>query len=207
MIKNFQIHIILSLLCFVTITAQTARAECECPQGSVSQSILNAEIIFSGGIVSASISEDSTQVIDFVVQVDEAVRGIPEKQYRLTTALPDSCGVSVRIGFHDLYVLGPDQTIVSSCAGSGRAVYFKYPRLTTAIKLVDLPISDANGAAKLLRKEFCCGRDRASVEKFFELVERFDPTGNMSTGFPDRIEYRGIAVFFKKGIYESVETL
>ena len=100
-----------------------------------------------------------------------------------------------------------DETSVSRCAGSGRATYMKFPLLATAIALVDLPVSDARGTQRLLSEQIYSSYDRATVDEFFELVERIDPTGNTATGTDDRIEYRGIAVYFKDGRYEKVEAL
>lgn len=187
--------------------AQPASAECECPPNSIEQAILEADRIFRGEVVSASVADDDSQTIEFVVEVGDAIRGNPEKQYRLTTPMPGSCGVSVRLGFHDMYVLGPNETTVSSCKGSGRAAYMKHPLLATAIALVDLPVSEARGAQRLLSEQFYSSYDRATVDEFFKLVERIDSTGNTATGTDDRIEYRGIAVHFKDEKYEKVEAL
>ena len=184
-----------------------AFADCQCPPDSVEQAIRNADRIFQAEVISAYISEDDSQTIEIIVTVDDAIRGNTEKQYQLTTALPGSCGVSVRLGFHDMYVLGPDETSVSSCTGSGRTTNMKYPLLATAIALVDLPLSDTSGAQRLLSKQFYSSYDRATVDKFFELVEKIDPTGNRSTGIADRIEYRGIVVYFTDGKYEKVGVL
>lgn len=202
-----QVLLKLALFGLVFIAPQITRAECECQTGSVEDAIRNADRIFRAELISAHISEDNSQAISFVVKVDDVIRGNTEKQYQLTTGLPDSCGVSVRLGFHDMYVLGPDETSVSSCAGSGRAVYTKYPILATAIALVDLPVSDIRGAQQLLNKQFHIRYDRATVDEFFELVERIDPTGNKVTGMANRIEYRGIAVYFKDDKYERVGEL
>jgi len=79
--------------------------------------------------------------------------------------------------------------------------------MAIAIALVDLPLSDATGAQRLLSKQFYSSFDRATVDKFFELVEKIDPIGNGSTGMADRIEYRGIAVYFINGKYEKVGVL
>ncbi|MDH3611969.1 MAG: hypothetical protein OES10_01725 [Gammaproteobacteria bacterium] len=202
-------HVVLKLALFglVVIAPQITRAECECQPGSVEEAIRNADRIFRAEVISARISEDDSEIIDLVVKVDDAIRGNTEKRYQLTTAMPDSCGVSVLLGFHDMYVLAPGETSVSSCTGSGRATYMKYPLLATAIALVDLPVSDVRGAQQLLSKKFYSSYDRATVDEFFELVERIDSTGNMSTGMADRIEYRGIAVYFKDGKYEKVGAL
>lgn len=202
-------HVVLSLAFFgfAILAAQVTRAECECPPGSVEQAIRDADRIFRAGVISARISEDDSRTIEFVVTVDDVIRGNPETQYRLTTEYPDSCGVSVRLGFHDMYVLGPDETSVSSCTGSGRATYMKYPLLATAIALVDLPVSDVRGAQQLLGKQFYSSYDRKTVDEFFALVERIDPTGNEAIGMADRIGYRGIAVYFNEGKFEKVGVL
>jgi hypothetical protein len=202
-------HIVhsLALFGFAVLAAQITRAECECPPESVEQAIRNADRIFQAEVISAQISEDDLQTIEFVVQVDDEIRGNTDKQYQLTTTLPGSCGVSVRLGFHDMYVLGPDETNVSSCTGSGRATYMKFPLLATAIALVDLPVSDARGAQRLLSEHFYSSYDRATIDEFFKLVERIDSPGNTATGNDDRIGYRGIAVHFKDGKYEKVEAL
>lgn len=197
----------LALFGFAVLAAQITRAECECLPESVEQAIRNADQIFQAEVISAHISEDDSQTIEFVVDVDDVIRGNTETQYQLNTALPDSCGVAVRLGFHDMYVLGPDETSVSRCTGSGRATYMKFPLLATAIALVDLPASDARGAQRLLSEQFYSSFDRATVDEFFKLVERIDSTGNTATGTDDRIEYRGIAVHFKDGKYEKVEAL
>lgn len=202
-----QFHLLLSSAVFASaIAGQSARADCECPPNSVEQAILDADRIFRAEVVSAEIAEDS-QTIEFVVEVGDTIRGSPEKHYRLITALPDSCGVPVRLGFHDMYVLGPNETRVSSCTGSGRAAFWKYPLLGTAIALVDLPVADSRGAQRLLSEQFHSGYDRATVDEFFELVERIDPTGHTATGTGDRIEYRGTAVHFNDGKVKSVELL
>ena len=107
----------------------------------------------------------------------------------------------------DMFVLGPDQPKVSSCNGSGRGPYMEYPLLATAIKLVDMPLSDARGTQRLLSKEFYSRFERALMDEFFDLVEKIDPTGVKTTRSADRIEYRGIVVFFSDGKYESVQTL
>ena len=202
-------HVFLSLVLFgfAVLAAQITRAECECPPESVEQAIRNADRVFQAEVISARISEDDSQAIEFVVEVDDVIRGNTDRQYQLTTAFPGSCGVSVRLGFHDMYVLGPDETSVSRCAGSGRATYMKFPLLATAIALVDLPVSDARGTQRLLSEQIYSSYDRATVDEFFELVERIDPTGNTATGTDDRIEYRGIAVYFKDGRFEKVEVL
>lgn len=204
---TFRGFISLSLFGIAVLSAQLVRADCECPPDSVEQAIVKADRIFRGEVVWASISEDGAHSIEFVVKVDEAIRGIAKAQYRLTTALPDSCGVSVRLGFHDIYILGHDETTVSRCKGSGRDAYMKHPLLETAIALVDLLLSDARGAQRLLSEKFYSSYDRTTVDEFFELVERIDPTGNTASGTDDRIEYRGIAVLFTDGKYEKVETL
>jgi len=208
-VNTLKRHVFLSFaLCGLAIvSAQFAWADCECQPGSVEQSIRMADRIFRGEVVSASIASDDSQTIEFVVKVDDAIRGNTERRYQLTTALPDSCGVSVRLGFHDMYALGPDETSVSSCTGSGRSSYMKFPLLATAIALVDLPVSDTRGAQRLLSEQFYSSYDRATVDEFFELVDRIDPTGNTATSTDDRIEYRGIAVLFTDGKYEKVETL
>lgn len=184
-----------------------ALAECECPPGSVEQSILEAEQIFRGEIVSANLAEDGSNTIEFVVVVNEAIRGNPDRQYRLITAMPESCGISVRLGFGDMFVLGPDKPKVSNCNGSGRAPYMEYPLLATAIKLVDMPVSDARGTQRLLSEEFYGRFERALMDEFFDLVEKIDPTGIKTIRSADRIEYRGIVVLFTVGKYESVQTL
>ena len=203
-LRAFISHVLLG---FAVFAAQFARADCECPPESVERAILKADRIFRGEVVSASISGDDSQTIEFVVKVDKAIRGNQEKEYRLTTRLPDSCGVSARLGFHDMYVLGPNETSVSNCTGSGRATYKTYPLLAVAIALVDLPLSDTSGAQRLLSKQFYSSYDRATVDQFFELVEKIDPIGNRSTAMSDRIEYRGIVVYFTGGKYEKVGVL
>ena len=202
-------HVLLKVALFglAVIAPHITRAECECQTGSVEEAIQNADRIFRAEVISAHISEGNSQTIDFVVKVGDAIRGNTEERYQLTTALPDSCGVSVLLGFHDMYVLAPDETSVSSCTGSGRATYMKYPLLATAIALVDLPVSDVRGAQQLLGKQFYSSYDRKTVDEFFALVERIDPNGNGSTGMADRIEYRGIAVYFKDGKYKKVGVL
>lgn len=197
----------LALFGFAAIAAELAHSECECSPNSVEQAIRNADRIFRGEVVSASIATDDSQTIEFVVEIDEAIRGNTDDYYNLTTTLPDSCGVSVRLGFHDMYVLGPGETSVSSCTGSGRAAYMKYPLLATAIALVDLPVSDVRDAQLLLGQQLHSSYDRATVDEFFALVERIDPTGNKANGMADRIEYRGIVVYFKDGTVEKVGVL
>ena len=108
-----------ALFGFAVFSAQFARADCECPPGGVEQAIRKADRIFRGEVVSASIVAEDSKTIEFVVKVDDAIRGYAERQYRLTTQLPNSCGVSVRLGFHEMYVLGPGETSVSSCTGTG----------------------------------------------------------------------------------------
>ncbi|MGB5166227.1 MAG: hypothetical protein WBN61_13280 [Woeseiaceae bacterium] len=198
---------ILALFWLVVFGAQLALAECECPPESVEKAIRKADRIFRAEVISAQISEEDPQTIEFVVQVDEGIRGHTTPQYQLTTSLPGSCGVSIRLGFHDVYVLGPGETNVSSCKGSGRAVYMTNPSLAVAIALVDLPVSDSRGAQRLLSKHFYQSYNRATVDEFFILVEKIDSTGNTAIGYKDRIEYRGIAVHFKDGTYEKVEEL
>ena len=83
----------------------------------------------------------------------------------------------------------------------------KYPLLATAIALVDLPVSDVSSAVRLLGKQFYSSYDRATVDEFFKIVAQIDPTGINSTGTVDRIEYRGIVVYFKDGKYEKVGAL
>jgi hypothetical protein len=184
-----------------------ALAECECPPDSVERSILEADQIFRGEIVLARISDDASHTIEFVVKVGDTIRGNPGKQYRLTTPAPGLCGVSVRLGFTDMFVLGPDKSEVSICNGSGRAPYMEYPLLDIAIKLVDMPVSDARGTQRLLTEEFYGEFERALLDDFFDLVEKIDPTGIKSVRSADRIEYRGIVVLFSDGVYESVQTL
>ena len=208
-VSTLKRHVFLSsaLFGFAVFSAQLAWADCECLRGSVEQAIRKADRTFHGEVVSASIAAYDYQTIEFVVKVDGAIRGNTDRQYRLTTQLPDSCGVLVRLGFHDMYVLGPDETSVSSCTGSGRATNMKFPLLATAIALVDLPVSDTSGAQRLLSEQFYSSYDRATVNAFFELVEKIDPTGNTATGTNDRIDYRGIAVHFKDSKYEKVGVL
>ena len=202
-----RVFISVALFGIAISASDLAFADCQCPPDSVEQAIRKADRIFQGEVVSASIAGDDSQTIEFVVKVDEAIRGNPEKEYRLTTRLPESCGVSVRLGFRDMYVLGPGETSVSNCTGSGRATYKTYPLLAIAIALVDLPLSDANGAQRLLSKQFHSSYDRATVDNFFELVDKIDSAGNRSTGMADRIEYRGIVVYFTDGQYEKVGVL
>ncbi len=200
-------YFIFALLGFALLTEAYARAECECPTNSVEEAVRKADRIFQGEVVSAALGEDDSQTIEFVVEVDETIRGTTDKQYSLTTAMPDSCGVGVRLGFRDMFVLGPGEGHVSACTGSGRAPYMKYPLLATAIALVDLPISDVRSAVQLLSKRFYSSYDRATVDEFFELAARIDPTGNTATALDDRIEYRGIVVYFKDGKYDKVGAL
>ena len=199
-------------LCFVillygVVAFRPAWAECECPPDSVSQSILQAEQVFRGVIVSAEVVGDGSQMIEFTVVVDETIRGNPEAQYRLTTAMPDSCGVTIRLGFRDLFLLGSDDSRVTRCDGSGRMTSNEYPFLSLAIKLVDLPVSDARSARQLLTEELYSSFERPKMDEFFDLVEKIDPTGIKTTRAVDKIEYRGIAVLFTDGKYESVQIL
>lgn len=186
---------------------EDSRADCECPTNSVEQAIRNAHTIFRGEVVSASLATDDSQNINFVVAVDDAIRGSAKDRYSLTTALPDSCGVPIRLGFHDLYVLEPGKSSVSSCTGSGRVTYMKYPLLATAIALVDLPVFDSGGAQRLLSKQIHSGYDRATVDEFFKLVAQIDPRGSEVKRMTDRIEYREIVVHFEDGKFVRVELL
>ena len=195
----------LAVLVCVFLGVSATWAECECPPNSVEQGVLNADRIFRARVVSAELAELDFQTIEFVVRVDDTLRGNTGDQYRLTTALPKSCGVSVRLGFSDLYGLGPGETRVSQCTGSGRDTYMKYPRLAAAIALVDLPVSNSQDAERLFADRSFSSNERAAIDEFFELVERIDPTGNTATSTPDRIEYRGIVVHFKDGKYEKVD--
>lgn len=201
---DFQRYITLALFGLAFLAPIQARAECECPADSVVEGIRKADRIFHGKVVSATMREDDSQTIEFVVAVHEVIRGTTDKQYNLTTALPNSCGVAVRLGFHDLFVLQPGELRVSSCTGSGRAPGMKYPLLAAAIALVDLPVSDVSTAVQLLNKQFYSSFDRATVDEFFKLVEMIDPMGSDVTGMADRVEYRGIVVYFKDGRYERV---
>ena len=106
-----------------------------------------------------------------------------------------------------MYILGPDESSVSSCNGSGRANHMKYPLLVTAIALIEMPVSDVRGAVKLLSRQFYSSYDRATIDEFFELAARIDPTGSKATGMEDQIDYRGITVHFKDGKYDRVEAL
>lgn len=203
---------LLAIVATVVLTPRTASAECECLSNSVEQAVLDADRVFRGQIVSAVINDGTandgdSRTIEFVVDVGDVIRGNPAKRYRLSTAMPDSCGVAVRLGFNETFVLGPGETTVSSCTGSGRAAYHRQPFLTTAIALVDLPVSDAREAQRLLSAQFRSSYDRSDVDDFFGLVERIDPTGNTATGSEDRIEYRGVVVLFTDGKYEKVEML
>lgn len=197
----------IALFALTIYIAKSARAECECLSNSVAQAIRYADTIFLGEVVAAAIDEDDSKTIEFVVKVGDAIRGKTDDYYNLSTSLPDSCGVSVLLGFHDIYVLGSDETIVSSCTGSGRVASRKYPLMAAAIALVDLPISDVSGALQLLSQKIHSGYPRAMVEEFFELVEKIDPSGNTVTRKADRIEFRGIVVHFKDGEYERVGVL
>ncbi len=195
------------MVLFVFSGIGPALAQCECPPNSVEQSILEAEQIFRGEIVSAKVAEDGSDTIEFVVKVDEAIRGNPDKHYRLYTGMPGSCGIPVQLGFNDMFVLGSDKLKVSNCNGSGRTPYMEYPLLATAIKLVDTPVSDARGTQRLLNEAFYGNSERALIDEFFGLVEQIDPLGIKAIRFADRIEYRGIVVLFTDGKYESVQIL
>lgn len=193
------------LIGLAVLWAPVGYAECECPTDSVVQAVLNADRIFGGEVVSAAVSENDTKTIEFVVEVERAIRGSLDSEYRLNTQVPGGCGVSVRLGFHDMYILGPGDSTVSSCTGSGRAVSMRYGLLSAAITLVDLPESDASGAQQLLSKQFYSSYRRDTVDEFFDLVDKIDPSGNTSTRLADRIEYRGVVVHFADGKFSRVE--
>ena len=193
------------LIGFAVFWVPPGYAECECPPDSLVQAISNADRVFQGRIVSAQLSEDDTDTIEFVVEVVDPVRGSLDTEYRLTTQRPGSCGVSVRLGFHDMFVLSPVSSAVSRCGGSGRAANMARPLLALAIELVDLPELDARGAQALLRKGLYSNFSREILDEFFDLVEKIDPRGDVPTRLDDRIEYRGIILFFVDGKYERVE--
>ncbi len=191
------------LIAVLLLGAVPALADCECPAGSLEQAIRKAETIIRGEIVSARLL--GATVIEFDVQVNDAVRGNPESEYRLTTPMPGACGVAVRLGFNDLFVLDDAKHSVSTCNGSGRANSKKYVFLSTAIRLVDLPVSDARGAERLISQRFNPGFGRAEIDAFFEFVEKIDPLSSSALHSDSKIEYRGIALRFVDGRFDNVE--
>lgn len=199
--------ILLIFVGFAVMISTYAHAECVCPTNSVANSVRKADRIFSGRVVSAIYEPTKSDSIEFVVEVDETIRGTIEREYRLTTPLPGACGVSVRLGFRDMFILGPDGQSVSSCTGSGRKTYMEYPLLREAIGLVDYSDSDVGKALELLNKRFYSSFDRASIDEFFELVKRIDPSGYSVTSWADQIQYRGIVVYFKDDKFEKVGAL
>lgn len=186
-------------------SAPVAYADCECPPDSLVKAIADADRIFRGRVVSAKLSEDDTNTIEFVVEVAAAIRGSLDPDYRLTTEVPSLCGVSVRIGFSDVFVLSPGSSDVSRCRGSGRATHMQSPLLVAAIELVDLPELDARGAQELLSKRLYSDFSREIMDDFFDLVEKLDPGGDVPTRLDDRIEYRGVILHFVDQKYERVE--
>ncbi len=182
-------------------------AECACPPHSVEENVRQADRIFRGQVVSANYQPTKSEFIEFVVQVDETIRGAPEKEFRLTTAMPQSCGVPVRLGFHDMFILRPDDQHVSSCSGSGRDKYHRFPFLREAIALVDYSVSEVRESVQLLNQRFHASFDRVTVEEFFELVTRIDPSGYAVTSYDDQIQYRNVVVYFKDGKFEKAGAL
>jgi len=182
-------------------------AECDCPPGSVEQSIRQADQIFSASVVSANYEPNESEIIEFVVRVDETIRGTPGEEYRLTTTMPGSCGIPVRLGFHDNFILQPGKLHVTSCSGSGRNKKHRLPFLKEAILLVDYSASEVTESVQLINGTFVSGTDKEPVADFFELVSRIDPAGYTVTSMADRIQYRGIVVYFKDGDFEKAGAL
>ena len=198
------VHSVL-LLAIAFLFAPAAYAECECPPDSQVEAILNADRIFRGRVVSAQLSENDPNTIEFVVAVTGAIRGSPEPEYQLTTEIPGRCGVTVRIDFHDVFVLSPGRSDVSRCRGSGRATHRENPLLVAAIELVDLPGGDAQSVKELLSKRLYADFSRERMDDFFDLVEKLDRVGEVPIRLDDRIEYRGVILHFVDDKYDRLE--
>ena len=198
-------HFRLVFLVFSTalLVSSPSAADCVCPPNSVEDSVLTADRVFEGRVVSANMRSIKSKSIEFVVAVDETIRGTPEEEHRLLTLMPAECGVPVRLGFRDMYILQPGNQHVSNCSGSGRERYEDFPMLDIAIALVDNADSDVDKVLHLLNKRFYSSYERSTVETFFELVMRIDPLGYPITRWPDRIEYRGIVVYFENGKFRN----
>ena len=200
-------NILLIFVGFAVIISTYSYAECVCPINSIEESVRKADRIFQGRVVSAIYEPTKSDSIEFAVKVDEIIRGNLESEYRLTTSLPSTCGVSVKLAVRAMFILGPDGQSVSTCTGSGWKAYMTYPLLRGAIGLVDYTDSDVEKALGLLNKSFYSGHDRATIDEFFELVKRIDPSGYPVTSSADQIRYRGIVVYFKDDKFEKVGAL
>ncbi len=196
--------IVFTIVLAATLAANSTFAECNCPPGSADQAIRDADRVFHARVVSAGLSNDVPPRIEFTVAVSRSIRGNNDDQYRLTTALPDACGINIRLGFSDVYVLRSDDTHVSPCTANGRSYSMQHPFMSTAIALVDLPIADIQGAQKLLRDALPKGYDRRYVDQFFFFAERIDPTQNKVIILEGYTEYRGVKVHIVDGKLDQI---
>jgi len=202
-----RLYLVLVVAGSAILTPMRVYADCDCPPGSVEQSIRQADQIFRASVVSANYEPNESEIIEFVVRVEETIRGTAGEEYRLTTTLPDSCGIPVRLGFHDNFILQPGNLHVTSCSGSGRDRNHRFPFLQQAVLLVDYPASEVRESVQLLNGTFPSGTDRETVVDFFEFVSRIDPAGHTVSSTADQIQYRGIVVHFRDGKFEKAGAL
>lgn len=156
--------------------AGEARA-CACADDSIEDSVRTADRIFEGRVLSAHVSDSKPEVIRFVVEVREGLRGEAGERVSLETTLPEHCGIEIRPGFHDLYVLHTGESTVDSCSGSGRVASERVPLLSFAVALTSYGEGQSGRAIAFLRRAFYVDYPRDELDRFFALVERIDPAG------------------------------
>lgn len=188
-------------------TSQSVYAECECTTASIVDSVRQADRVFYGVVRAARIVDEKGGQIEFVVSVETPIRGTVDDDITLYSPLPASCGIPIRLGFYNLFVLSAGSQLVRPCSGSDRNTYRELPLLQLAVTLVEKAETEPSEVLRSLGKQLYSGYDRKEIEEFFELVERIDTSGHSASYRTDRIVYRGIAIVFKDGNYDRVERI
>ncbi len=179
---------------------------CTCDRDELLANIRSAETIYYGSIQEASMESGQSHTIQLTLEIRDPIRGDKSGPVKVSTTLPQACGVSATLGMHSLYVVSNDSEPVTRCGGSGSHHYqqghelYDLHNLVFALITIEHADSDARIVRSWLNRAFSENHTRRErMESFFALIGELD-TETIITVTDNEVIYRNIVFVFTDGI-------
>lgn len=197
------VHLLLSL---IPISAQAQGDSCACDRDELLANVKSAGTIFYGSIQEATMASGSSDTIQLTLDVRESFRGNVTGPVRVSTTLPDKCGISATLGMHSLFVVSKGDKTVTRCGGSGSHHYHDAHELhdlfnlVYAIVIVEFVDSDPTRVRSWLDRMYRPGySSRADMEGLFSIIGELD-SDTILTATDNEVIYRNLVFVFTDGV-------
>lgn len=181
---------------------QATESPCICDREELLATVRSAETIFYGSVEEATMESATSDTIQLILNIRDPIRGQESGRFKVSTTLPDNCGVVATLGMHSLFVVSGDNTPVTRCGGSG-SHYFErghnlgdLHNLVFAVFAVEYVDRDPSVVRSWLDRAFGTGYSRREdMQGFFSLIGELD-TDMLITINDNEVIYRNMVFVF-----------